>query len=231
MGFGLLFVSGFSSAGLRATSGVIPSGNGTKQGTTLPISSLPPTTVTVSDSPTTVKSSFTVVGQTSWLQNQATVVVSAKQIEDPTQVGLYKITIAPSSINTFSFVPNPDTVNHADESNAPVSFTFTETGSTKPGVANIKVQITLSITPGGGGTPVVRSSNITFPMNFHPTLGLTNPNGPINVPVPMPMPMPMPMPEQGPAEMNPKFPRRLYMENFYDWYVGDRVFGSYYTKD
>ena len=43
--------------------------------------------------------------------------------------------------------------------------------------------------------------------------------------------MPMPMPEQGPAEMNPKFPRRLYMENFYDWYVGDRVFGSYYTKD
>jgi hypothetical protein len=116
LGFGLLLVSGFSLAADRALTGnfpIVPSG---RQGSTLPISGTPPITDTINTSPTTVQSSFTLTAQTSWLKNGASVVVSAKQIEDPTLGGLYKVTITPSRLTSFNFVENPNQTLHPDES-------------------------------------------------------------------------------------------------------------------
>ncbi|MEI8282226.1 MAG: hypothetical protein WCG75_07470 [Armatimonadota bacterium] len=219
-GFGILILSGFSVASDRASVKYHPTRSTLSQGTTLPISGTPPITATISDSPTTVQSSFTIIAQTSWLRNGASVVVSAKQIEDPALGGHYKVTITPSRMTSFNFVENPDHTVHPDESSVPVMFSFKEIQTPTAAIKNVRIEISLAITPVGGGT-VEKKFNIDFQMQFHELSRLSNDGFPVEA-----LPGPLSVPNK-PSNHR----RHLYMDDYYDWFVGDVDFHHHHKQD
>lgn len=216
LGFGALMVSALSQASDKPFR--VNIGHG--QGTTLPISGTPPIGTANVGSPSTYGITFQVIGQTSWIQNGATVSVTARQIEDPSNNGQYKVTIAPNQITSFQWTPNPDRTNHADESSTDIILIFTEVNATNAGLRDVRVEVTLSITPSGNNSqPTVKKFNVDFKLQFHEKTR-SQAGGIDGQPVPIIVPVPS-IPAPPPPVDRKNIRRPLWVQDYYDYYVTD----------
>ena len=98
-------------------------------------------------------------------------------------------------------------------------FTFKEIQTPTAAIKNVRIEITMAITPVGGGT-VEKKFNIDFQMQFHELTRLSNDGVPVEA-----LPSPLTPPEK---HWNHR--RHLYMEDYYDWYVGDADFHHHRKK-